>query len=322
MKGTQGVRSSRMRASRWCAALIVLFVSVPATAQVSVGDVVTLRERHNNIPAHPAPGDNHVPFRFESGSQATILDIDNATTWVRVQGVDTNQTAGVTGWITQGYIDSVVSGGGSDIVTDSLSWCPEKGSPNPHPSGRLRLATWNLGNLHAENGQSIFPDSVRRDDDDYLRLRCYIRLFDPDILAVQEVDRDDALQRVVDTDVYEIHVSSRNQNGSGQQNTGFAYRKGLNVTTQTDLFQPPQWPHAEADERPPQERMLLEQQLRRSLQHAGRSGPSSRDMDRQRGERHRAFRAPRRLQSTLQRARRHGFNKVCMNNEPPGPWRP
>jgi hypothetical protein len=43
--------------------------------------------------------------------------------------------------------------------------CPPKGSPAPHPSGRLRLATWNLENLHAQDGQSISPEpdpSVKR----------------------------------------------------------------------------------------------------------------------------------------------------------------
>jgi hypothetical protein len=36
-------------------------------------------------------------------------------------------------------------------------------------------------------------------DDD--RMRCDVRLFDPDSLAVQEVDGEAALSRVVETDV-------------------------------------------------------------------------------------------------------------------------
>ena len=68
--------------------MALLFASV-TLAQVSVGDVVNLKERHLDIPAHPAPGDSHVHFRFASESQAIVLDIDSATTWVRIQGTNT-----------------------------------------------------------------------------------------------------------------------------------------------------------------------------------------------------------------------------------------
>ena len=54
----------------------------------------------------------------------------------------------------------------------------------PHPSGRLRLATWNLANLHAQDGQAIYTGadlSEKRATVDYERIRCYVRLFDPDI---------------------------------------------------------------------------------------------------------------------------------------------
>ena len=127
-----------------------------------------------------------------------------------------------------------------EILPPELAWCPEKGSPDPDPSGRLRLATWNLGNLHAEDGQATFTGnypSVKRSPVDYQRIRCYVRLFDPDILAVQEVDGEEALRRVVDNDVYDIHVSERPLTGSmnGRQNTGFAYKKGLAVTERPDF---------------------------------------------------------------------------------------
>ena len=66
--------------------------------------------------------------------------------------------------------------------------------------------------LHAADGQSVFTGSdpsVKRFSVDYERIRCYVRLMDPDILAVQEVDGEAALQRVIEIDVYEIHVSAR-----------------------------------------------------------------------------------------------------------------
>jgi endonuclease/exonuclease/phosphatase family metal-dependent hydrolase len=76
----------------------------------------------------------------------------------------------------------------------------------------LRLATWNLENLHAQDGQSTYlaPDpSVKRTAVDDDRMRSYVRLFDPDILAVQEVDGEEALSRVVDTEVYDVYVDDR-----------------------------------------------------------------------------------------------------------------
>jgi endonuclease/exonuclease/phosphatase family metal-dependent hydrolase len=67
-------------------------------------------------------------------------------------------------------------------------------------------------------------------------MRCYVRLFDPDILAVQEVDGEAALSRVVDTDVYDVHVDDRPKGSlNGQQNTGFAFKRGLTVVRQPDV---------------------------------------------------------------------------------------
>jgi endonuclease/exonuclease/phosphatase family metal-dependent hydrolase len=133
------------------------------------------------------------------------------------------------------YIGTSVPSGG-DSPADELAWCPAKGSPDPHPSGRLRIATWNLGNLHARSGRSVYDDSVKRQDVDYDRIRCYVRLFDPDILAVQEVDGEAALRRVVDSDVYDVHVSARPKGElGGKQNTGFAFKRGLNVTERADF---------------------------------------------------------------------------------------
>ncbi len=238
--GVRVTRSLRSASPRPLALAVLilsssLVASVPAHGQdVAVGDTITLVKRQLHIPAHPAPGDNHVSFRFKSLSSATVLDLDAATSWVRIQA-EVAGGGGDSGWITRKYIASTVPSTG-DLLEDELAWCPFKGSPVPHPSGRLRIATWNLGNLHRQNGQSIFADSVKRQDIDYKRLRCYVRLFDPDILAVQEVDGEEALKRVVDTDVYDVHVSGRpNSELGGKQNTGFAFKKGLDATVRPDF---------------------------------------------------------------------------------------
>ena len=225
-----------MRRNLGLPALLTLLLASTTLAQisVSVGDVVTLKQRRLDIPAHPAPAVSDVHIRFASGSQATVLDIDSSTSWVRIQGTSTTGEA-ATGWITRKYIAGIVEVAAPDSVDGSLDWCPPRRSPNPHVSQRLRIATWNLGNLHRSDGQSIYDDSVKRSAPDYQRIRCYIRLFDPDILAVQEVDGEAGLRRVVDTDVYNLHVSRRGMGSTGMQNTGFAYKKGLAVTRRPDF---------------------------------------------------------------------------------------
>jgi hypothetical protein len=75
-----------------------------------------------------------------------------------------------------------------------------------------------------------------RSSTEYDRIRCYVWLFDPDILAVQEVDGEAALSRVVDTDVYDVYVDDRPKGSlNGQQNTGFAVKRGLTVVRQPDF---------------------------------------------------------------------------------------
>jgi hypothetical protein len=177
-----------------------------------------------------------VQLRFISGSKATVLRINATTDWVEVQGEPLQGTAN-TGWVTPNYL--ACTPGTWEPTADPLAWCPPQGSPAPHPSGRLRVATWNLENLHAQDGQStsLTPrSSVTRTATDDDRLRCDLRLFDPDILVVQEVDGEAALNRVVDTEVYDVHVDDRPKGSlNGPQHPGFAWKRGLTVVRQPDV---------------------------------------------------------------------------------------
>ncbi len=91
-----------------------------------------------------------------------------------------------------------------------------------------------MANLHSEHGKSVCtgnqPSEIR-DTIDYERIKCYVRMFDPDFLAVQEVDGEKALKWVVVTDIYNVRVSSWSKPSglNGKQNTGFSYKKGLTV---------------------------------------------------------------------------------------------
>lgn len=223
---------------------VVLSISFFLHAQcIEVGNIVQLIERDIHIPVHPAPGDNSLKdFRFLSESVGQILQIDADTTWVLFQGTSNGDDV-KQGWITQHYIAKQMSGDrnpDSTSLSSDLSWCPDKPSDSPQNPNRLRIATWNIENLHAVNGESTYlaggnrPPSVKRQDVDYERIKCYIRSFDPDILAVQEIDGVEALQRIVDTDVYNLHMSSRRTSLNGDQNTGFIYKKGLSVQVRPD----------------------------------------------------------------------------------------
>jgi endonuclease/exonuclease/phosphatase family metal-dependent hydrolase len=90
----------------------------------------------------------------------------------------------------------------------------------------LKIATWNLEWLNAQSGAG----TVRRSDEDYTRLRKYAERLAADVVAVQEVDGEEALRRIFDDATYDYHVASQ----SGIQRTGFAYRAGLRVVPNPD----------------------------------------------------------------------------------------
>ncbi len=92
--------------------------------------------------------------------------------------------------------------------------------------GELTIATWNMKWLHRNNGAGEVP----RDNGDYERMAHYASVLDADIIALQEVDGAEAAARVFDPAEYDFHMSSR----SSLQRTGFAYRKGLQITTHPD----------------------------------------------------------------------------------------
>ena len=94
------------------------------------------------------------------------------------------------------------------------------------PARGLRIATWNLAWLNRKNGTG----PVKRDDDDYARLRRYADKLNADVIAFQEVDGEQAAQRVFDPEVYVVYVAAQ----SNPQRTGFAYRKSLQVSVHPD----------------------------------------------------------------------------------------
>ncbi|MCG8555656.1 MAG: endonuclease/exonuclease/phosphatase family protein [Proteobacteria bacterium] len=107
-------------------------------------------------------------------------------------------------------------------------------SPLPGPridgavrsAGRLKLATWNIAWLHRLEGQGQIPRERR----DYARLRGYADRLQADVIALQEVDGEQAARRVFDPDLYAFHFSAR----IGEQRTGFAYKRTLQAMPNPD----------------------------------------------------------------------------------------
>lgn len=103
------------------------------------------------------------------------------------------------------------------------------GATTAHADGAregLKVATWNLEWLHRRSGTG----PVKRSDADYARLRRYAERLDADVIAFQEVDGEEAAERVFDTSRYQLHVAAQ----SNPQRTGFAIRRGLAVTLHPD----------------------------------------------------------------------------------------
>lgn len=90
----------------------------------------------------------------------------------------------------------------------------------------LRIATWNLEWLNRSDGTG----PVKRVEADYTRLRRYADKLDADVVALQEVDGEEAAGRVFDPARFLLFVAAQGD----PQRTGFAVRRGLTVTRLPD----------------------------------------------------------------------------------------
>lgn len=105
---------------------------------------------------------------------------------------------------------------------NALQVAPAKASE----SVPLRLATWNLEWLDSEPGAGTRPRQLA----DYARLAEYARRLDADLVAVQEVDGEEALARVFPEATHSLYVTR----GTDRQRVGFAWKKELHVVPLDD----------------------------------------------------------------------------------------
>ncbi|MGR5351257.1 endonuclease/exonuclease/phosphatase family protein [Vibrio sp. DNB22_19_2] len=99
----------------------------------------------------------------------------------------------------------------------------------------VNLTSWNVEWLSIDDGK------VSRTSQDFKKLGKYVDKTDADILAFQEVDSKAAIQKAVGND-YTIYLSDRAhrsnrdlQFNDTNQYTGFAVRKGLNISDKPDF---------------------------------------------------------------------------------------
>lgn len=102
---------------------------------------------------------------------------------------------------------------------------PPQGAPGAVRS--LRIASWNLEWLHRQDGAGPVPRRAQ----DYERLKRYAERLAADVVAVQEVDGPEALQRVFDPGQYELQLADER----GNQRGGFALRRGLEIVRHPDV---------------------------------------------------------------------------------------
>lgn len=103
--------------------------------------------------------------------------------------------------------------------------------PVSSASERLRIASWNLNNLHYQTNKPLRSRAPARSDADYMVLRRYVSALNADIIAFQEVNGPRAAARIFPADQYDIFVSGRYasdrklRHDSDRIYTGFAVRK-------------------------------------------------------------------------------------------------
>ena len=84
---------------------------------------------------------------------------------------------------------------------------------NPASAAELRIGTWNIANLHHEEGVPLRPGAQARDAEDFGRLRGYAASLNLDIIALQEIGSPQALARIFPESDYHLVMSARYRSG-------------------------------------------------------------------------------------------------------------
>ena len=107
----------------------------------------------------------------------------------------------------------------------------------------LRVAAWNIANLHHKENVELRPDiGTRRQEKDFNKLFSYAQALAPDIVALQEIGTKEGVQRIFPSKHFEIIMSSRYQDDINARKTGGIYtaiavrrKEGIDILEQEDL---------------------------------------------------------------------------------------
>jgi predicted secreted acid phosphatase len=83
----------------------------------------------------------------------------------------------------------------------------------PAQAEKLRIGTWNIANLHHEDGVPLRPGAQARDAEDFRRLHDFAASLRLDIVALQEIGSPRALERIFPKSDYHLIMSSRYKPG-------------------------------------------------------------------------------------------------------------
>jgi hypothetical protein len=114
----------------------------------------------------------------------------------------------------------------------------------------IKLATWNMNNLHHVLGEPLRSGAPARSEEDYELLRKYRDRLDADVIALQEVNGPKAAGLVLPPDQYDLYFSSRyiedlitgkatNPDPAQRSDriyTGFAVRRGVFDAVTSAMF--------------------------------------------------------------------------------------
>ena len=117
---------------------------------------------------------------------------------------------------------------------DRTSSVGARGSAHEHgASAEIRIASWNLNNLHHQLDEPLRPGAPARTEADIESLRKYRDRADADVFALQEVNGPRAAQLIFPTDQWDLFFSGRYADDliTGRESdriyTGFAVRRGV-----------------------------------------------------------------------------------------------
>lgn len=96
----------------------------------------------------------------------------------------------------------------------------------PAYSQTVKIASWNIAWLEDQNMTGEIP----RSQEDYDTLKLYAEKLDADIIALQEVENEQAAMRVFTPSVYNFYFAQN----EGTQKVGCAFKKGLDVRINPD----------------------------------------------------------------------------------------